>query len=406
MDNPQLKIKTALAEGREISAFLSDAIYAEAPDDYVELQLLATRIQQCNSDGNGWYGTDLHSKQTGELFNGGGKFWRCCSKLCPSCLADQSRRVRKQIREVLRTEKLLTGEYRKFITLTIPNLGLSITESRRILYRAWSLFRKRKWFKQTILGAFKSEEFTLSKRGYHYHCHLLAKTKYVHYHKFRSEWTECVTESLRRSGHSIEILTSDGLAIANCKNITSLDDAIKEVAKYVTKSNSWKRIDAKHLLDVARISRWPRMFEMIGDWKPSNRLGVASDEEAAKDNKTILDTSSITDGERSEHGWKRKAKAIGAAAYLPELQSQIAQTFTYRREAILRRFPYATLHRLYEPKVDLSKMCLAKIECVRRKREAMKTSDGRIDFYPNTFRELDEALEATKPRQSMLASSS
>jgi hypothetical protein len=49
----------------------------------------------------------------------------------------------------------------------------------------------------------------------------------------------------------------------------SIADAIKEVLKYVTKSDSWLKLPDAHLVEVASIRRWSRMFEVLGVCRPA-----------------------------------------------------------------------------------------------------------------------------------------
>lgn len=289
----------------------------------------------------------MHST-TGEAFDGEGRFWHCNSKLCPKCISDQSRRNRNELRRALDSTRLFVGEHWHFLTLTMPTQSLGLLEARSILNYTWSLFRKREWFKRTIRGGCKSEEFTLNKTGYNYHLHLIVGSKYIDYSEFRTEWTRCLRTAFERKQRSISIATSDSLAVANCQRIRSLDDAIKEVAKYITKTSTWKKIRTEDLLDVVRIRRFPRMFELFGclrQIQPQNE----QQEKKRVNKKTILDTKCISDG-WSESGWRKRLNTHGAINYFDRLERQIIDQISFRMEQLKLRYPAAKFYTKKEQK--------------------------------------------------------
>jgi hypothetical protein len=240
----------------------------------------------------------------------------------------------------------MVGQYRKFLTLTMPNFGLSLLQSREIMYHAWTLFRKRKWFKDTILGGCRSEEFTITPRGFHYHMHLIAITRYLDYFRFRVEWTACVKKAFQIRGLDCPINTADGQVLANCRSIGSLDNAINEVAKYITKADGWQKLDTKSLLDVARIRRFPRMFEQFGCL--ANRVLSPADAGALDQdgyNEAILDNKCITDGSVSEH-WRKLKTEAEVAAYLHDLYQRFGEIREFRQRQLKRKFHAAQFWRL------------------------------------------------------------
>jgi hypothetical protein len=326
---------------------LEDAIAAERPPDSLQLQIHAERIRLCNAAENHWVANDLHTND-GELYNAYGKFWSCHSKLCPGCLAKETRRARKRFRNAVERHRLMVGQWRQLLTLTIPNLGLDLLTTRKIAYHAWTLFRKRKWFKDTILGGCRSEEFTITPTGFHYHMHLLCITKYIHWATYRAQWTDCVLEAfdfvIRQRP---PIHTVDGLVIANATKIGSLDGAMKEVAKYLTKADGWAKLDKSSLLDVARIPRFPRMFEQFGCL--SNRALSPADagalDDAAEKNKAILDKECISDGTTSEK-WRNITDEARAAEYLHDLYQRFGEIREFRQRQLKRKYHAAQFWRL------------------------------------------------------------
>jgi hypothetical protein len=356
-------------EGRSIARHIDDAILSELPDDYELLTIQAHRIRACNRDHNNWYATDLHDTD-GECYDGSGRFWFCGSKMCPYCLAKQTRRNRKNLRKSIDAQKLIVGENLHFLTLTMPNEGLDLLEARSLMNYAWVIFRKRKWFRSRVIGGCKSEEFTLTKRGFHYHLHAIVRSRYIEYHAFRAEWTSALRVAFERKGMKLSIATSDKLAIANCVRVRSIDDAVNEVAKYVTKSTSWKRVTSTALLDLCRIRRWPRMFELFGSFS-QEALRVSSVDEASveeqeeRSNKAILDTTSISDGS-SATNWRTAASTMFADRYLAQFEQSLYEHWQARVLQLKKRYAYATFRQLRPTKTESIESVLARLAKLRQ----------------------------------------
>lgn len=340
--------------GREISYAIRDALLDSKPDDYPELLILSERIKLCNDSANIWTANDLHNSETGELYNGAGRFWCCGSKLCPFCVKRASKKNKKNLRAALSVQRLFVGEDYRFITLTMPRQQMPLLKCRAIMNTAFALFRKRKWFKETIKGGAKSEEFTVNSKGFNYHFHLLARSKYVSFAKLRSEWSECLHLSFAKFGLIISFATSDGLAIVNCKRITSLDDAINEVSKYITKSDSWRKLKQLDLLEIARIRRFPRMFELLGTFKiPKPENAILDLGESAE---TILDTTTLSDGitdAETNLDWRKQLRRSNPSDYLAKLRDEIRESYFFRRDQLKFKYPFASFRRVRK-KFDFS----------------------------------------------------
>ena len=356
--------------GSGVTASLRDAIAEYKPDDFAELAILAHRIDACNDEANHWLAEDLHNDD-GELYDGGGKFWSCGSKLCPSCLAKQARRNRRRAREAVSKQKCGPGEYLHFVTFTMPTPETSLLETRSIMNRAWSLLRKRSYFKRLVAGGIKSEEFTVNRKGFHYHQHQLIKSGYISFAKLKSEWTECLQRAHAEANVPITFATSDKLAVVNVQRVKSAESAINELCKYITKSDSWSKIRSEDLLDIARIRRFPRMFEMYGSFALLDSRSVRSraslEVSTAKgiedvNIQAILDTQSISDGELFEPNWRGRVRRRGASEYLAELHQRITECTDIRKNQLKRKYHAASFKQIASTRPPLVPRTLAFIE--------------------------------------------
>lgn len=336
---------------------------------------LYERVSACALRSNHWVGEDLHNEETGELYEGNGIFWGCGSRLCPSCVAKLSRRSRRQLRLALEEQKLYVGENYQFITLTMPNPGLPLLRTRAIMDRAWSLFRKRDFFKEKIRGGSKSEEFTVTENGYHYHFHLLCVSRFLSYDRLRQEWTDCLSKAFGKYDLSCELQTSDGLAMVRVERVSgrrNIENAVLEVCKYITKNDSWEKIPPDDLIEIASIKRFPRMFELFGCFRENRKESTNSAEKTASDNdfstknneihdeSTILDTKQISDGEdsapdefsgssppedipkrRRKDNWRVFIEKFGIGDYIERLTNELHRAWECRRYALKKHYPFA-----------------------------------------------------------------
>lgn len=348
--------------GRDIAIALRDAVLKENPADFAELLILSERIRICNETSNIWIAKDLHNKY-GEAYDGSGRFWSCGSKLCAYCCSKSSQRNRKRLREILADLKLQVGTNLNFVTFTMPTPELALLETREIINYAWSLFRKRVYFQSIFIGGAKSEEFTINRKGYHYHLHLFAQTKYISYSKIRSEWTECLRNAFDHFGHRLDIQTADKLAIVNVEKVRDVEKGVNEVCKYLTKSDSFAKLKPEDLLDIARIRRFPRMFDLFGAFRNAEAVRAVETITPVEEEKTILDTKSVSDGEPETY-WRDELKRRGASEYLDKLEREIAETRRFRQEQLKNKFPAARFWQLKPPE-DSNKLQI--LNLLRRK---------------------------------------
>jgi hypothetical protein len=268
----------------------------------------------------------------------------------------------------------------KFATLTIENPQLPILETRGLVNHAWSMFRKRKWFKENITGGTKNEEFTVTGKGYHWHIHGLWQSNYIDYQDCRWNWTECVRSAFTASGRNFEARTKDEMLILKIKSIKSIDNAINEVSKYITKSDSWRKVPSEELLSVCRIKRWPRMFDTFGTFKSS--LGVASDDEGSS---SIVHTKSITDGEAND--WRQASLTHTTEELTSKIDMQISESFTYRKDMLKHRYPYATFTRMkHQSNPNIEANAIGSVQRFEKLNGRAMTAKA----YPQTLREVDD----------------
>jgi hypothetical protein len=392
LQNSELSKREDVAESRVsfgVSSALAlfDALKMNKVEDE-QVWGLCNRIYTCSERENHWVGDELHNTETGELYAGNGNLWSCGSKLCPSCVAKASNRSRKELKLSLKNQKLLTGENYEFITLTIPNPNLSLIQTRIVIDRIWTLFRKRDYFKQKIRGGSKSEEFTLTENGYHYHYHLLCVARYLKFAKFRHEWTECIKIAFREFNLPCEFKTEDGLAMVKIKRLSSsasgLKGAIQEVCKYITKSDSWEKLPQKDLIEIASIKRFWRMFEIFGSFRAQRNANVVLESQNVyvtyllvkltvevlkrlkhlienDDPLTILDTKQISDGKESsevpdlpekvpkrdrEMNWRDYITKNGLESYFEKLVEQVEKTRYARKCFLSLKYRFATFRTL------------------------------------------------------------
>jgi hypothetical protein len=383
LNNREDVAETRVSFGHSSALALRDALRQGKVKDE-ESWGLCYRIWTCSDRENHWVGDDLHNTETGELYAGNGNLWSCGSKLCPSCVAKASNRSRKELQLALKNRKLMTGEMYQFITLTIPNPNLSLIQTRIIIDRIWTLFRKRDYFKQKIRGGSKSEEFTLTANGYHYHYHLLCVTRFLNFNEFRRVWTECIKTAFREFNLPCEFKTNDKLAMVKIKRLSSsvngLRGAIQEVCKYVTKSDNWEKLPQKDLIEIASIKRFWRMFEIFGSFKTQRNTNLVLDSpnvfityliaklvfEILKSIESgtpfaIVHTKQISDGEnvggpdnlpekvpkrRREVSWRRYILENGLYSYYDKLIEQVDKTRYARKCFLSLKYKFATFRTL------------------------------------------------------------
>jgi hypothetical protein len=386
---------------------LKDA--AIAANDEIALAL-AARLFQCSLKSNHFLAQDLIVDKHGESLEGFGILWGCGTKLCPSCLSRSGRRNQALSRSAIDNtflkkaiyykktdkgafKKVKEWERYRLITLAMPRIEATCIETLRILAKAWELFRKRKLFKIFVRGCVKSTEFTVrADETYHAHLHLLAISLFIPEAEIKEVWAQCVRRAFTKFGIDYEQATAhladaDKLNV-NLRYVDSIEKGLKEVTKYLTKNESWSQIPDAHLLEIANVERFPRMFELCGrlketaqvikeqktNWKTLSNFFIAQPTMAivkglasAILNAALLknlnddapeyykDTNDITDGDdkilveadaenvsdRAE-SWRKLVPEHGIAWYLGHLTRQYELAIGYRKQFLREKYPQAT----------------------------------------------------------------
>jgi hypothetical protein len=340
----------------------------------------AGRIGKCSLKTNHYLATNLFDKN-GECFDGYGSFWGCNSKFCQPCQkraasgnqksarqAIENTRMRKHVKHFCwaKNKQITERERLRTIVLTMPKIKAACLLSLEILQRAWSLLRKRDLWRDYVTACVKSHEFTVRvDDSYHAHSHLIVGGFFIPEHLLKAEWKYCVEKAFIEFGFDYAVLTehlvdSDKLNV-QIKLVHSLDKALKEVCKYMTKNESWSQIPAVHLLELANVKRFPRMFDMGGRFRDTAkrfnkraalikaRRKAKADE--AKCDQYYVQTNGIIDGEQKQiiqptrkrkKNWRDRVGFLGSEVYLLLLDKEISKTVEVRKAFLAKKYPLSS----------------------------------------------------------------
>ncbi len=326
----------------------------------------AERLERCASPQNVFVADDFHTKD-GEAYSANGNLWSCSSLLCQNCTGKLARNNRKTIRHVVKNEKLFIGENWYFITLTMPDLLLkdySLDFITLVFQKAFEAFthrnndaRKRTQYQKLIRGLFKNAEFTYTEnQTFHFHAHLLAiaksKIQRDNFSLIRNLWTKALEKSFESYGLPFELNTSDNLAVVNVQkvNFANREKTIRELCKYVTKSDSWQNIPLEEIEKIIERPRRVRMFEALGVCRESAKK-MRDDLTKARANiegETYLDSKQVTPRKVKQRraSWRVRIKEMSLDEYRKELDTEVLQVQSYRRRQLSRSYPAATFETL------------------------------------------------------------
>lgn len=299
-----------------------------------KVALNAKKLQLCADPKNIYSATDLHSRETGECFDGIGTLWACRLPYCPNCNARAAGRHRARVRNTLTQLKPRVGLRWQFVTLTAPSVNVPLFDSINVFLRAWDLFRKRKLWVESVWAGWKGVEFTVNAGSglNHVHIHALALAKFLRADDVRGVWTECIAAAWWEKDVFLRFNTSHGGAVVHIDEIKSkrgsaMEKAILEVAKYICKPDAWLSLSPSDLLAVTQCQRFPRLFESFGK---AYALGE----------KHHLDTKQLTDGEN------HKLKNPKSPDFIETLTQKVADARLWRKAQLLGLFPAADFQTL------------------------------------------------------------
>jgi hypothetical protein len=290
------------------------------------------RVQRCADSENIWF---VFIPERGWLY---GRYWKCCHKLCSYCLASESRRRRGKLIAAIEGLKPKKRNW-TFVTFTIENPSASIITTRNIVNDAWAKLRKRHVF-ASVRSAVKSEEFTITQKGFHYHIHSLLdtpdhiatpKNKLTPFGlELKRNWTQCVESSGGQSRNLFGYQTYDQYLIIDARRVKNPRDLVNELGKYITKSTCFKDLSREVLNEIAGVQRWSRMFELLGELR---QVSIPKARIERRD--TIVHTKSLSDGRKKER-WEFEKHRADSRFFMQDIlankfQSDVYDLFQIRR---------------------------------------------------------------------------
>jgi hypothetical protein len=335
-------------------------------DDYIHSLFTAEHLLANSGTANHFVAENLLSA-AGEIFTGYGSFTVASSSLDAAYLKAKSKKSRKAITFALELCKTYLaankiGAYKHFITFTQPTLtGIGLEKTFTVADYAWSLFRKRKYFVESIFGAVITEEFTLGenykresrawtfeKDGFHVHRHLIAYGKWLDVEQLKIDWTECLEIAAMKFGYRLSFNTANGLANVNRQTVWSDSKAIDELGKYICKNSTFDDLPASEIIAVETALQGKRMLQTFG--KCNKRVGTETTD-------AHFNTTSVNDGNQSQKvvtvnenkvkrnylkaTFQEKLEAGGLEHARIYLRRELAKRRKWRIENFLERFPAA-----------------------------------------------------------------
>ncbi len=277
-----------------------------------EMMARADCIAETASPDNLYFSVDQVNYETGELFDGFGSLTETiASRFCPSYLAKSSRRARREKREDLARVKPKQFDLLRFITLTMPNLQTDFETTIKILFRAFSLLKKREIFTRNVTGAIYGYENTVGAMNHHHaHIHILAWSGWINQSELAESWTDCVEKACAEIGVKCLVNTSSGRMIvdirltrkkATGRGTIAVEDALQEVCKYLTKGSDFDKVPIAELCAIERVLQNRQMVGSYGECNVrKGKAGLSRNHETKLKRGvfTSLDTPNIIDGEK------------------------------------------------------------------------------------------------------------
>jgi hypothetical protein len=349
--------QTALANGRNLRA----AALAENDSDALAISYLVTDSGDLD---NVYWAINLNDKR-GQLFSGDGAFTNAGTPLDPFYAKKRSSGAFRAAKKAMQRAKT-DNDLQMLITFTMPTLiGFGFKRTFEVFDYAWSLMRKRKWFKDHITAAVCSEEFTLGDKkkleaenrdwdfnldGFHTHKHILCYAKRIDTRELRTQWTDCLKRSAKKFGFQFSFNTKDGLAVVNRKSAYG-EKALREVSKYICKLEDFNRIPPSQLCEATRTFRGRRLISTFG--RCNENRGSRK-----KDASLHLDKAETTDGKvnsvlpsrpkarlKTRALWRIGSDLIKQGRlneYLLQVKDTSERRRKWRRQQLQAIFPFAT----------------------------------------------------------------
>lgn len=300
----------------------------------------ARELRRCGDPSNVWVGLGLPDG-SGATFEGVGTLYECRLPFCPSCSADKSRRSRHRLHEALARVTLRDRERWRHITLTGPPVrGEFLITVLSVVLRAFGLLRKRKLWARGVRAGVRCIEFTVDEnRDYSAHIHTLVAGRYVPHGELRAAWSACLTRAWAERGEDIAFRTLRAEALIYIQLVlpegsaapgpaaTSLEEAVRHVTNYFCKWDAWERVGDAGLVEFAEVTRWPRLFDALGEARRRSPT-------------TSLVIKELNDGR------KRGPKPGHCAGHASEPEESARRVREYRRRQLANRYPASTLFTL------------------------------------------------------------
>jgi hypothetical protein len=269
-------------------------------------------IAETASSDNHYFSKGQINYKTGEEYAGRGILVETtASRLCPASLEKYSRRARKRMREALARVEPKPFQKLLFITLTLPNLQTNFGNTLEVLFRAFSLLKKRKFFAQNVSGAIYGYESTVGTENHHHsHVHILGWSHYLDWEKLGAEWTDCVEKACAEIGVKCVVNTSHGRMIvdvrlakekASGRDTIAVEDALQEVVKYSVKGSDLAKIPLDELYQVGKVLHRRRLVDTYGECNLRKGKAEPSKNAESEQKRAVsdyLDTPRINDGEK------------------------------------------------------------------------------------------------------------
>ncbi len=172
--------------------------------------------------------------------------FRCKKLFCPDCAAERANRLSRQT-EAKIAEAMQTNKGRLcLLTLTMKNAA-TLDGGLSNLKKAFTQFKRKKVFKERIKGYFGGFEYTFNPKtnDFHVHLHLIVlRGKFWNQSDISDAWRDVTGDSF----------------IVDIREIKDAHKGVKEVCKYVVKSNDLMKMSDDKFLEVVKMKKGTRMF--------------------------------------------------------------------------------------------------------------------------------------------------